>query len=732
MTRFRRLLCACALAICAVAACATAASATVFYVNQRNGEAEGTAKCGLQPGGAEAKHENPCLKISEGVKKAEAVAGPNTIEVAEGEYKEEIVLKSAGDNLLTINGEEPGVEVLDKANYAAEVETAAGAVVLSNMKLASVNGPDVVRDHAANVSLVNDSIEGEEVTNGVEVTKGSTLALEGGSVTLENSGGNDVSGGEAIMHVKSAQLVSGAGGIAPESGGILSRKSALTVSGTTIVLEGSPVTPTFGITAEKEGSATIQSTRVKQGGKWIGVVFEDTPATVEGLKVEMIDPASTVEAVDVEAEGGASTFSHLETSGTWIGPAMLVAGGDITIADSSIAANTAGEALGLKYFGTASTRGLVLERSVVQAGAHAPSALAVSRGNATLDSSAVLGGRIGVAFEAEPKLSQQLTVSASTVDAGAPGVASDAPGTTGVQVSANGAGTTAAASIQGSIVLERQAATEGAGDTASISCSYSAVPSQTQPAGGGAGAIECASGAHANTESNPLSTLFPEPLSGYQLSPSSAAIDSVPAGAIALPFGITPSATDLAGKPRVVDGNGDCIAVQDKGALELQGHAAACPTAVSPSTTLKSLPLLTVPLGVISALTISPSSFVPAPSGATIAKAKGKPKKKYGATISWRDSQPATTTFTVLSEVKGRKQGKSCKKPSKSNKRGKPCELLIKMGSFIHVDVSGANSLRFSGRLKGKALAKGVYKLQAVPRNATGSGLTVSKSFTIK
>ncbi len=726
MERFLRVVGALLIAASVAAAGAGAASAATFYVNQRNAEPEGTLKCGLQPGGAEAKHENPCLKISEGVKKAEAVAGPNTIEVVEGPYKEQITLKSAGDNLLTINGEEPGVEVVEKAADAAEVEPPAGAVVISNLKLISENGPSAVRDHGANVSLVNDTIEGEEVTNGVEATKGSTLALEGGTVTLENSSGNDVSGSEATMHVKNAQLVSGAGGIAPESGGISSRKSTLTVGGTTIVLEGSPVKPTFGISAEKEGSATIQNTHVKQGGKWIGVVFENTPAIVSGLKVEMIDPASTVEAVDVEAEGGASTFSHLETSGTWIGPALLAAGGDITIADSSIAANTAGEAGALKYFGTASTSGLVLQRSLVQAGAHAPSALAVSRGNATLDSSEVLGGKIGVAFEGEPKLSQQLTVSASTVDAGAPGVASDAAGTTGVQVSASGAGTTATASIQGSVVLERQAATESVGDTATISCSYSAVPSQTQPAGGGAGAIECAAGASGNTEVNPLSALLAEPFGNYQLNPSSSAVDSVPAGTLALPFGLVPSATDLAGNPRVVDGNGDCIAVQDKGALELQGHAAACPTPpVAKITTPPTKPIV----GVLSALTISPTAFAAAPKGATVSRAR---KKKYGAKITYRDSQAATTTFTVLMPVTGRTQGRSCRKPSKANRHGKRCTIYKALGSFTHADVAGLNSLHFSGRLNEKKLAKGSYRLQAVPHDAAGNGAAVSVKFTIK
>ena len=54
------------------------------------------------------------------------------------------------------------------------------------------------------------------------------------------------------------------------------------------------------------------------------------------------------------------------------------------------------------------------------------------------------------------------------------------------------------------------------------------------------------------------------------------------------------------------------------------------------------------------------------------------------------------------------------------------------MGGFTHTDLAGANSLHFSGRLNGKALAKGLYTLQAVPRNVAGSGATVSKSFTIK
>ena len=134
----------------------------------------------------------------------------------------------------------------------------------------------------------------------------------------------------------------------------------------------------------------------------------------------------------------------------------------------------------------------------------------------------------------------------------------------------------------------------------------------------------------------------------------------------------------------------------------------------------------------ISALTITPSSFAASPSGATISSAVASAKKKYGATISYRDSLVATTTFTIFHEVSGRKQGGSCKRPAKSNRHGKRCTILTTSGGFSHADRAGTNSLHFSGRLKGKKLVKGAYKLRAVPHNAAGNGIALSRSFTVK
>ena len=277
--------------------------------------------------------------------------------------------------------------------------------------------------------------------------------------------------------------------------------------------------------------------------------------------------------------------------------------------------------------------------------------------------------------------------------------------------------------IEGSIVLERQTAEATSPNAASVSCTASDVPSQAQSAKGGEGSIACASGASGNA-SSPLPSLFATPFTNYQLNPSSSAVDSVPTGAITL---VSPSSTDLAGNPRVVDGNGDCIPVQDRGALELQGHSAPCPTPAKRTT--KPPPPNPV-RRVLTALTISPSSFSAAPSGATLSARKHK--HKYGAKISYLDSQAGTSTFTVLMPVAGRTQGRSCRKPGKANRHGRRCTFYKALGSFTHTDTAGANSLHFSGRLRGRKLAKGGYRLQAVPTDAAGNGAAVTRSFTIR
>ena len=75
-------------------------------------------------------------------------------------------------------------------------------------------------------------------------------------------------------------------------------------------------------------------------------------------------------------------------------------------------------------------------------------------------------------------------------------------------------------------------------------------------------------------------------------------------------------------------------------------------------------------------------------------------------------------TFTVERAVKGRKKGKKC---STKRKRGKRCTKYKKLkGSFSRASAAGANSFRFTGKLGGKALRPGSYRLSGLPTGSTG------------
>lgn len=731
MALLRRLICAGLLAACTIAILASAASAATFYVNQRNGES--TPNCGRFAGGHTSTKENPCATIHEAIEKTEGTAPPNTIKVSAevGAFNESLALTTLRDKQLTIEGEEPGVVV----DGHLTVSSPADQITLANVELHAESTTAAVADADAGLRLLDDTVRAESVTNGIEAGPGGSLAVEGGEVILESATGYAISAISAPLTVSGVTIANGDGGIGSESGGIDSRKSSLTVSDTTVSNEASSKPTQFGIVAESDSSTSIDDTTVKQSAPGVGVIFELSPATVEGLNVEMMDPASKVEAIDLETIGGSSTLSHVETSGKWIGPAVFADAGNVTLTDSQIETNLAAKEQAVRYTADEATSGLTVQRSVLRAADGASSVLAVVRGNATLDSSEIFGGASGVSFKNEAEGTRTLTAAASTI-AAAPGLSFEKPGVVGIDAEAPASHSTANVAIEGSIVFQSQLATVAGSGHATVTCTYSAVPSQIQTAKPGAsGEIGCAAGTSGNTNfTAEAASMFANPLISYELSPTSSAVDSVPASAIALPFGITPSATDVAGEPRVVDGNGDCIAVQDKGALELQGHERPCvpfTCACAPGVQqLGTKPKGTTTLAaVITGLTISPSAFFAAPFGPTISK---PPKKKSGAKIAWRDSLAATTTLTILRQSVGRRQGKSCAKPSRRNGHGKRCTLLSKVGAFSHVDKAGVNSIHFSGRISGRKLAPGSYLLRAVPRNAAGVGTTVSKPFKIK
>ena len=111
----------------------------------------------------------------------------------------------------------------------------------------------------------------------------------------------------------------------------------------------------------------------------------------------------------------------------------------------------------------------------------------------------------------------------------------------------------------------------------------------------------------------------------------------------------------------------------------------------------------------LESLSLRPRAFATANIGGAILS-----KVRIGTTVSYSLSAAATTAFTVERKSTGRRVGKACKKLTRGNRDRKPCPLFkpLKAG-FTHAGAAGANAFRFTGRIGGKALRPGAYRLVA-------------------
>jgi alpha-tubulin suppressor-like RCC1 family protein len=167
------------------------------------------------------------------------------------------------------------------------------------------------------------------------------------------------------------------------------------------------------------------------------------------------------------------------------------------------------------------------------------------------------------------------------------------------------------------------------------------------------------------------------------------------------------------------------------------GSAAA--TLTVSSTALKPLPTvslsgtgLALVAPSLSALDLSSSAFVAAHSGASAVAAS----VSTGTFVVYTDSQAATSTFTVEQQLHGVVGGsgrtKRCGTAPKHVKKGaKRCTFYKPLGSFANADVAGTNALRFSGRVAGRTLALGTYRLSASAHSAGGTSATRTAAFKI-
>lgn len=185
----------------------------------------------------------------------------------------------------------------------------------------------------------------------------------------------------------------------------------------------------------------------------------------------------------------------------------------------------------------------------------------------------------------------------------------------------------------------------------------------------------------------------------------------------------TPSERDLAGSPRSLDGNRDCIAVPDIGAYEVTGQSAACPSeptqpSPSPSPPTPATPSNPAP----KVLSFKATNRAFAPTGKR--KRGARKNLERGTKFTFKLSEPARVRIEIQRKLPGRKavrDGKArCLKPKRGTRKNHPCTRFVKFKTLTAQKQAGQQSVSFSGRVKGKPLPAGRYRAQIVATDASG------------
>ncbi len=136
---------------------------------------------------------------------------------------------------------------------------------------------------------------------------------------------------------------------------------------------------------------------------------------------------------------------------------------------------------------------------------------------------------------------------------------------------------------------------------------------------------------------------------------------------------------------------------------------------------------------VTSNLGIVPDVFLAAGSGPSAQGATARRRRSTGARASYTLNVAASVRFTVERLTAGRLVGHRCVSSRKSNHKHRRCTRYVRVrGSFTLQGKAGRNSFHFTGRLNGKPLTRGRYRLVAAPSANGRTGTLARKTFRIR
>jgi hypothetical protein len=105
-----------------------------------------------------------------------------------------------------------------------------------------------------------------------------------------------------------------------------------------------------------------------------------------------------------------------------------------------------------------------------------------------------------------------------------------------------------------------------------------------------------------------------------------------------------------------------------------------------------------------------------------------------GTTVRYTLDRAARVRFTVERRAAGRRVRGRCVAPTRANRLSPRCVRHVGVsGSFAHAGAAGPNRLGFRGRIGGRALTPGDYRLVGTPpRVGTTAGTPRRIAFRIK
>jgi hypothetical protein len=135
------------------------------------------------------------------------------------------------------------------------------------------------------------------------------------------------------------------------------------------------------------------------------------------------------------------------------------------------------------------------------------------------------------------------------------------------------------------------------------------------------------------------------------------------------------------------------------------------------------------PLAAVAGLRLSPGTFRAASSGATVRAAVGRTATRASYTLD----APALVRFAVERASPGREVSGRCVKATTRNRRHTRCTLFVRVrGSFTRSRPAGADRFAFTGRVAGRTLTPGPYRLVATPIAGDRTGSAARAPFRIR